>query len=77
MEQGQGADRHVKLHGIDVLGGREDGLEFLQSYQRDLRRPVTTKTAALRATVEQLKREGYRFVTLAEAARCLDPELKR
>jgi peptidoglycan/xylan/chitin deacetylase (PgdA/CDA1 family) len=60
---------NLELHGMDVLGGREDGLEDLGRYQRDLSVSVDAKLATLRDTVAQLRREGYRFVTLFEAAR--------
>jgi peptidoglycan-N-acetylglucosamine deacetylase len=60
---------NLELHGVDVLGGREDGLEPLARHQRDLKIPVERKLATLRTTVRRLLSRGYRFVTLAEAAR--------
>lgn len=60
---------NLELHGLDVLGAREDGLEDLAAHQRDLSVPVERKLETLRRTVELLTRDGYRFVTLFEAAR--------
>jgi peptidoglycan/xylan/chitin deacetylase (PgdA/CDA1 family) len=60
---------NLELHGADLLGAREDGLEALARHQRDLAVSVATKTHALRAVVEQLRDAGYRFVTLFESAR--------
>jgi peptidoglycan/xylan/chitin deacetylase (PgdA/CDA1 family) len=60
---------NLELHGADLLGAREDGLEGLAAHQRDLAVPVESKTRVLRAVIEQLQRDGYRFVTLFEAAR--------
>jgi hypothetical protein len=60
---------NLELHGMDVLGGREDGLADLAQHQRDLGVSVDQKLATLRDTVARLRRDGYRFVTLFEAAR--------
>jgi peptidoglycan/xylan/chitin deacetylase (PgdA/CDA1 family) len=60
---------NLELHGVDLLGAQEDGLEALAVHQRDLAVPVERKLATLRTTVEQLQRAGYRFVTLFEASR--------
>ena len=60
---------NLELHGLDVLGAREDGLDGLARHQHDLAIPVERKLETLRTTVELLRRRGYRFVTLAEAAR--------
>ena len=59
---------NLEMHGVDLLGAREDGLGELARHQRDLTVSVETKERTLRAVVAQLKREGYRFVTLMEAA---------
>ncbi len=59
---------NLELHGVDLLGAREDGLESLARNQRDLEVAVERKIETLRATVQHLQREGYRFVSLQEAA---------
>jgi hypothetical protein len=59
---------NLELHGIDVLDA-EDGLEALRAHQVDVRVPVTKKLEALHAVFELLRRAGYAFTTLAEAAR--------
>ena len=59
---------NIELHGLDVLGAREDGLELLSEQSRDLHVPVEHKLETLRITVRMLQKAGYRFVTLAEAA---------
>lgn len=59
---------NLELHGIDLADADEDGLAFLAPHQPDLRRTARAKEAALRAAIGALRREGYRFVTLAEAA---------
>jgi len=58
---------NLELHGIDVLD-ESDGLQDLAPSQRDLRVSVRRKEETLAAVVEQLRREGYSFVTLDEAA---------
>jgi hypothetical protein len=59
---------NLEMHGLDLLGAREDGLESLAKHQRDLAVSVERKEQTLRAVVGQLQREGYRFVTLMDAA---------
>ncbi len=59
---------NLELHGIDVLD-RQDGLGDLAPTQRDLAVPTKTKLDVLTAVVSDLRRAGYRFVTLDEAAR--------
>jgi hypothetical protein len=59
---------NLELHGVDVLGAREDGLEAIAKHQRDLDVPVEKKLETLRVTVRALEKEGYRWVTLREAA---------
>ena len=58
---------NLELHGIDVLDAG-DGLGSLRPYQKDVRVPVERKLASLRAAVGTLRRAGYAFVTLREAA---------
>lgn len=60
---------NLELHGIDLADAQEDGLTALAPYQPDLRRTANQKRAALVSAFAELKRQGYRFVTLAEAAR--------
>jgi peptidoglycan-N-acetylglucosamine deacetylase len=59
---------NLELHGIDLADASEDGLTFLRPHQPDLRRPLAHKRAALGAAIDTLRKAGYRFVTLAEAA---------
>lgn len=58
---------NLELHGIDVLDAH-DGLHELAPSQRDLRVSAARKQETLTAVVEQLRAEGYSFVTLDEAA---------
>lgn len=58
---------NLELHGIDLLG-RMDGLGDLVGYQPDVRRDWQYKLTILRAEIERLKRAGYTFVRLADAA---------
>jgi hypothetical protein len=58
---------NLELHGIDVLD-EDDGLHELRPYQRDVRVKKEQKLAALHAVFELLRREGYCFTTLREAA---------
>lgn len=60
---------NLELHGIDVLGANEDNLTALAKHQPDVNISVEKKLATLTQVVQQLQREGYRFVTLFEAAR--------
>lgn len=59
---------NLELHGIDVLDDHDEGVSVLRDRQRDVRVPVARKEATLGAVVELLRREGYAFVTLDEAA---------
>lgn len=59
---------NLELHGIDLADAHEDGLEWLAPHQLDLRLPGAVKREALVAAVQMLKDDGYRFVTLADAA---------
>ena len=45
-----------------------DGLEALRPYQPDVKVPHTRKTEAILAATEELRKAGYTFVTLREAA---------
>lgn len=64
---------NLELHGIDLADAEEDELGFLAPHQRDLRRSARDKEAALRAAFAELRRAGYRFVTLRDAAEALLP----
>jgi peptidoglycan-N-acetylglucosamine deacetylase len=58
---------NLELHGIDVLDA-SDGLEALAPHQLDVRRSQKKKVDAILAAVEELRRAGYTFVTMQEAA---------
>lgn len=58
---------NLELHGIDVLDGA-DGLEALRPHQPDVRVDAKTKIDAVLAVTEELRRAGYTFVTMREAA---------
>ena len=62
---------NLELHAIDVLS-EDDGLGELAHFQKDLRRTAAQKRASLLAAIGTIKAAGYRFVTLANAARELD-----
>jgi len=59
---------NLELHGIDVLDAEEADLGELATSQRDLYVSRDKKRQTLAAVVETLRAEGYRFVTLDEAA---------
>lgn len=59
---------NLELHGIDVLD-RTDGLDALEPHQPDVKIPHARKTEAILAAIAELKRAGYTFVTMREAAR--------
>jgi hypothetical protein len=59
---------NLELHGIDVLDAA-DGLEPLRKHQPDVRVTKEKKIAALEAVFEELRKAGYAFVTLGEAAK--------
>lgn len=59
---------NLELHGIDLLD-ESDGLEALVHDQPDVKVPVVSKLATLSEVVGVLRREGYGFVRLDEAAR--------
>jgi peptidoglycan/xylan/chitin deacetylase (PgdA/CDA1 family) len=59
---------NLELHGIDLLD-RHDGLESLARHQFDLRVGLGSKWDTLSAVVGELRRAGYGFVRLDEAAR--------
>jgi hypothetical protein len=56
------------LHGVDFLDAG-DGLEDVARHQPDLRVPWREKIRRLEAAVARLKAGGYRFTTLAIAAK--------
>jgi peptidoglycan-N-acetylglucosamine deacetylase len=58
---------NLELHGIDVLD-TEDGFMELRDHQPDARIPHARKLEALDAVVAELRRAGYAFVRLDEAA---------
>lgn len=58
---------NLELHGIDVLDAA-DGLEALRPHQPDVRVAKERKLESLHAAIEVLRRAGYSFVTLGEAA---------
>jgi hypothetical protein len=60
---------NLELHGIDAADASEDGLAALAGTQPDLRLSAASKLATLRSVLERLRQLGYRFVTLADAAR--------
>jgi hypothetical protein len=62
---------NLELHGIDALDVG-DGLETLAPHQPDVNVPSSRKLEAFAAVVGVLKRAGYGFVTLAEAARAFE-----
>jgi hypothetical protein len=58
---------NLELHGIDVLD-TEDGFAELREHQPDAGIPHARKIAALDAVIDELRRAGYSFVRLDEAA---------
>jgi peptidoglycan-N-acetylglucosamine deacetylase len=58
---------NLELHGIDVLDAT-DGLESLRAHRPDVGVSKGRKLEALRAAIEELRRAGYAFVRLCEAA---------
>jgi hypothetical protein len=64
---------NLELHGIDLCDAAEDGLSWLRPHQPDLRRTLDQKRRALESAIWTLHGAGYRFTTLAEAARELSP----
>jgi peptidoglycan/xylan/chitin deacetylase (PgdA/CDA1 family) len=58
---------NLELHGIDALD-TDDGLEELRPHQPDVRVAAPLKLDALGAALETLRKEGYAFVRLREAA---------
>lgn len=58
---------NLELHGIDVLDAT-DGLEALAAHQHDVRVPRQRKMDSILAAIEELRRAGYSFVTMREAA---------
>jgi peptidoglycan/xylan/chitin deacetylase (PgdA/CDA1 family) len=61
---------NLELHGIDVLD-TGDGLGALTKHQPDVKISHKRKLESLTTVLEALRSAGYRFVTLAGAARAL------
>ena len=61
---------NLELHGIDVLDAA-DGLEALRPHQHDVRVRTSRKLASLKAAVGELRKAGYAFTTLRQAAQRL------
>ncbi len=59
---------NLELHGIDLADAKQDGLTALAPHQPDLRKTFREKEAALKSAVSRLKKLGYQFVTLSDAA---------
>jgi hypothetical protein len=59
---------NLELHGIDMLDAN-DGLEAIRAYQPDVRISYARKADSILAVVDVLRRAGYAFVTMQEAAR--------
>ena len=59
---------NLELHGIDFLGA-DDELEALAPHQPDARLSRPAKISALTAAVELLRKMGFSFLRLDEAAR--------
>ncbi len=63
---------NLELHGIDVLD-RDDGLGALAPHQYDVRIPVRVKLGILSGVVSKMRRAGYSFCRLDEAANLVFP----
>jgi peptidoglycan-N-acetylglucosamine deacetylase len=61
---------NLELHGIDVLDAG-DGLTALAKHQPGIGIPQRRKLETFEGVIESLRSAGYRFVTLADAARSL------
>lgn len=59
---------NLELHGIDVLDS-DDGFPELREHQPDVRIPHRRKLEALDAAIRELRKAGYSFVRLDEAAK--------
>jgi hypothetical protein len=68
---------NIELHGMDALDALDagDGLAALVPRQPELRTPLHRRLGALSAAVETLRRAGYSFVRLDEAAEELRTQL--
>ena len=58
---------NLELHGIDVLDV-SDGLDALRAHQPDVKIRSQRKIESILAAIEELRRAGYAFVTMREAA---------
>jgi peptidoglycan/xylan/chitin deacetylase (PgdA/CDA1 family) len=61
---------NLELHGVELLGLAEDGIDPALSRQPDLRVPLTMKRRRLKRALTRL-RDDFEIVTLAEAAQRL------
>lgn len=59
---------NLELHGMDFLAPADLGLPALTRVQPELRSPLPTRLANLTVFVEHLRKAGFTFTTLAEAA---------
>jgi peptidoglycan/xylan/chitin deacetylase (PgdA/CDA1 family) len=59
---------NLELHGIDVLDA-DDGFPELREHQPDARIPHRRKLQSLDAAIGELRKAGYAFVRMDEAAR--------
>jgi hypothetical protein len=62
----------IELHGVDLCDASDGVPQALVDHQRDLATPASVKTARLEAVLRALL-DGREGVTLAEAARLLEP----
>jgi peptidoglycan-N-acetylglucosamine deacetylase len=68
---------NLELHGIDLADAEADAFPpALIARQPDLRRSLADKTAALAATLTQVRAAGFAFETLSGVARSLDGGLR-
>lgn len=59
---------NLELHGIDLVDADADGIAHLKPMQPDLRKSLEHKRHCIWTAIEELKRAGYQFCTLQEAA---------
>ena len=60
---------NLELHGFDAADATEDGLGWLVPHRADLKRRAADKLGSLHAAIRTIRKAGYEFVTLQEAAR--------
>jgi peptidoglycan/xylan/chitin deacetylase (PgdA/CDA1 family) len=68
---------NLELHGIELAEADQDGLDFLRPHRPDLRRGLDERKQALSVGIETLRKAGYTFVTLRQAAEALSEEIWR